>query len=58
LIKHLNGLLQPTSGKVVVFGKDAAGQIKDELWKYVSVLFNFLSNSYFEETVYDEIAMD
>ncbi len=56
LIKHLNGLLQPTSGKVVIFGKDATGEIKDELWKYVSVLFQFPEQQLFEETVYDEIA--
>jgi energy-coupling factor transport system ATP-binding protein len=57
LIQHLNGSLSPTAGNVFIFGKDVADKaFKDEVWKCVSVVFQFPERQLFEDTVFDEIA--
>lgn len=57
LVKHFNGLLVPTQGKVTVMGKDTSDKkSRNELWKNVGMVFQFPEKQLFEETVYHEIA--
>ncbi|WP_341457867.1 energy-coupling factor transporter ATPase [Lacrimispora xylanisolvens] len=58
LIKHLNGLLKPTSGKVFIEGQDIWSDPKN-LRKYrfmVGMVFQYPEYQLFEETVYKDIA--
>jgi ABC-type cobalt transport system, ATPase component len=56
-IKHLNGILQPTDGKIKIFGKDILNkQYRNELWKKVGIVFQFPEQQLFEDTVFNEIA--
>lgn len=56
-IKHLNGILQPTEGKIKIFGKDISNkQYKNELWEKVGIVFQFPEQQLFEDTVFNEIA--
>ena len=58
LVQHMNGLLQPTGGKVSVDGvdlkekSDAARQAK----RQVGMVFQYPEHQLFEETVFDDIA--
>jgi energy-coupling factor transport system ATP-binding protein len=56
LIQHFNGLLKPSSGKVIVNGTDVRGKGLKELRKQVGIVFQFPENQLFEETVYKDIA--
>lgn len=58
LIQHLNGLLKPTSGTVVVDGEDifAARTKGNTLRQKVGLVFQYPEQQVFEETVYDDIA--
>ena len=58
LVQHLNGLLQPTSGRVLVDGEDinAKGADKKQLRRKVGLLFQYAEYQLFEETVYRDIA--
>jgi energy-coupling factor transport system ATP-binding protein len=58
LIQHLNGLLRPTSGKVLVDGEDIWQQdkIKRELRRKVGLVFQYPEQQVFEETIFDDIA--
>ncbi len=58
LVQHLNGLLQPTSGRVLVDGEDinAKGADKRQLRRKVGLLFQYAEYQLFEETVYRDIA--
>lgn len=57
LMQHLNGLLLPTSGSVVVCGKDISNKVhRTNLWKEVGLLFQFPEHQFFEVTVFKEIA--
>lgn len=65
LALHLNGLLQPTAGRVVVSGRDTTGRglsrrerarLRLELRRTVGVVFQYPEAQLFEETVFDDIA--
>ena len=58
LIQHLNGLLQPTSGHILLEGKDIWAEpkkIRDVRFK-VGLVFQYPEYQLFEETVYKDIA--
>ena len=58
LVQHLNGLLKPTSGKVIVDGIDTSskdGNLK-EVRQKVGLVFQYPEHQLFEETVYKDIA--
>ncbi len=58
LIQHFNGLLKPTSGRVLVDGVDIWGRdvrLKDIRQK-VGLVFQYPEHQLFEETVYDDVA--
>ena len=57
-IQHLNALLQPTSGKIFVGGKDineSKYTRRDVKWE-VGIVFQYPEYQLFEETVYRDIA--
>ena len=57
-IQHLNGLLKPTSGKVICDGEDINSSkiaSRDVRWK-VGLVFQYPEHQLFEETVYADIA--
>ena len=56
LIQHLNGLLKPTSGKVLINGADTSGKNLKELRRQVGIVFQYPEHQLFEETVYKDIA--
>jgi energy-coupling factor transport system ATP-binding protein len=56
LVQHLNGLLKPTSGRVVVNNIDTAGKNLKELRRHVGIIFQYPEHQLFEETVYKDIA--
>ena len=58
LIQHLNGLLKPTSGRILLQGKDiwaAPKKIRDVRFQ-VGLVFQYPEYQLFEETVYKDIA--
>ena len=58
LIQHLNGLLRPTSGRVLLRGKDIWAEpkkIRDVRFQ-VGLVFQYPEYQLFEETVYKDIA--
>ena len=58
LIQHLNGLLRPTSGQVLLAGKDIWAEpkkIRDVRFR-VGLVFQYPEYQLFEETVYKDIA--
>ena len=58
LIQHFNGLLKPTSGKVILDGEDIWAdkkKIRDVRFK-VGLVFQYPEYQIFEETVYKDIA--
>jgi len=58
LIQHLNGLLKPTSGQVLVEGKDiwASKDATRQARFRVGLVFQYPEYQLFEETVYKDIA--
>lgn len=57
LVQHLNGLLQPTSGKVVVNGIDLADKkTRKEVRRTVGMLFQYPEYQLFEETIKADVA--
>lgn len=58
LIQHLNGLLRPTTGRVVVNGVDigAMKRIPVALRTAIGMVFQYPEHQLFEATVFDEIA--
>lgn len=57
-IQHLNGLLKPTSGKIICDGEDinsSKAASRDVRWK-VGLVFQYPEHQLFEETVYSDIA--
>ena len=56
LIQHLNGLLKPSAGKVLINGMETTGKKLKELRKHVGVVFQYPEHQLFEETVYKDIA--
>ena len=58
LIQHLNGLLQPTEGQILLHGRDIWAEpkkIRDVRFK-VGLVFQYPEYQLFEETVYKDIA--
>ena len=58
LAQHLNGLLTPTAGRVLVDGQDINGKDVNRraLRQRVGLLFQYAEYQLFEETVYKDIA--
>jgi energy-coupling factor transport system ATP-binding protein len=56
LVQHLNLLLAPTSGRVVVDGVDANTLRKDELRRRVGLVFQFPEAALFAPTVQEDVA--
>jgi len=56
LIKHLNGLLKPTRGDVIVCGKNTKEYNVAELSKYVGIVFQNPLHQFFSDTVLEEAA--
>lgn len=58
LIQHLNGLLKPTSGTVLVDGADIweKGRSMRSLRQKVGLVFQYAEQQVFEETVWEDIA--
>ncbi|SDL18909.1 energy-coupling factor transporter ATPase [Natronincola ferrireducens] len=58
LTQHLNGLIKPTSGKIIINGLDITGtNVKlPEVRKKVGLVFQYPEHQLFEETVYKDIA--
>jgi energy-coupling factor transporter ATP-binding protein EcfA2 len=56
LIKHFNGLLKPTQGKVFVCNKETTGVSTSLLAKQVGYVFQNPDHQIFAETVRDEVA--
>ena len=58
LVQHLNGLLKPASGKIIVDGKDIWADKKTlrEARFKVGLVFQYPEYQLFEETVYKDIA--
>ncbi len=58
-IQHLNGLLNPTSGTVVVDGQDIFNASKEDKYKNrlkVGLVFQYPESQLFEETVFKDVA--
>jgi len=58
LIQHLNGLLKPTSGKIIVDGTDITDKstVMSEIRKKVGLVFQYPEYQLFEETIEKDIA--
>jgi energy-coupling factor transporter ATP-binding protein EcfA2 len=56
LAKHLNGLLRPTTGRVVVDGLDTSRHRVQELARHVGFAFQNPNHQLFARTVADELA--
>ncbi|MCC8182425.1 MAG: energy-coupling factor transporter ATPase [Clostridiales bacterium] len=58
LIQHLNGLLKPTSGQILLHGKDIweSKESVREAKFHVGLVFQYPEYQLFEETVYKDIA--
>lgn len=58
LIQHLNGLIKPTNGKIIIDGTDitAPGTDMKSVRKKVGLVFQYPEHQLFEETVYRDIA--
>jgi energy-coupling factor transporter ATP-binding protein EcfA2 len=56
LIKHFNGLLKPTSGQVVVDGKETTRFPTSQLARLVGYVFQNPDHQIFAETVRDELS--
>ncbi len=58
LIQHLNGLIKPTSGSIIVNGTDILAKESDlkKLRFEVGLVFQYPEYQLFEETVYNDIA--
>ena len=58
LVQHLNGLLRPTSGKIIINGLDITeeGISLTSIRKKVGLVFQYPEYQIFEETIYKDIA--
>jgi cobalt/nickel transport system ATP-binding protein len=55
LIEHLNGLLTPSEGKILVRGGTLSGRDRSGLWKLVGVVFQEADSQLFAPTVLDDV---
>ncbi|MBP3384867.1 MAG: energy-coupling factor transporter ATPase [Firmicutes bacterium] len=58
LVQHLNGLLKPTSGSIIVSGTDITGPgvVMREIRKKIGLVFQYPEYQLFEETVEKDVA--
>lgn len=56
LVQHMNGILKPTSGEVVVDGFKAEGKKLKELRRKVGLIFQYPEHQLFAESVHKDIA--
>ena len=57
LIQHMNGILHPTCGRVLVEGKDVANKAQAASVRAdVGVVFQYPENQLFADTVYNDVA--
>ena len=58
LVQHLNGLLKPSSGTVLIGGQNIhdKGQEASQAKRSVGMVFQYPEHQLFEETVYEDIA--
>ena len=58
LTQHLNGLIKPTSGKIIINGTDITDKSVKmaEIRKKVGLVFQYPEHQLFEETIYKDIA--
>lgn len=57
LVQHMNGLLQPTSGRVIVNGIDLADKkTRKDIRRQVGMLFQYPEYQLFEETIRADVA--
>lgn len=57
LVQHLNGLIQPQKGSVMVCGIDASKpKASRHLWKKAGLIFQFPEHQIFQTSVYNEVA--
>jgi len=56
LLKHMNGLLKPTKGRVLIDGVETTSASIAELAQKVGLVFQNAEEMFFESTVYDEVA--
>jgi energy-coupling factor transport system ATP-binding protein len=57
LLRHLNGLLRPNHGQVLVMGQDTRKAKVSELARHVGIAFQNPDNQFFKLTVRDEISV-
>jgi cobalt/nickel transport system ATP-binding protein len=55
LLEHLNGLLLPSEGSVLVLGKNVDNRTKNELWREVGIVFQRSDDQLFAPTVLDDV---
>jgi len=55
LIEHLNGLLVPSDGDIVINGRSVARGERADLWKEVGVVFQRSEDQLFAPTVLDDV---
>ncbi|MBW1959832.1 MAG: ATP-binding cassette domain-containing protein [Deltaproteobacteria bacterium] len=55
LLKHLNGLYRPSSGRVIVMGKDSRNLKVSQLARLVAVAFQNPNSQFFRLSVWEEI---
>lgn len=58
LVQHLNGLMKPTSGNIIIDGVDITGKDANlkSIRQKVGLVFQYPEHQLFEETVYKDIA--
>lgn len=57
LIQHMNGILHPTNGRVVAFGRDVAEKgAANDVRGHVGVVFQYPENQLFAATVAEDVA--
>jgi energy-coupling factor transport system ATP-binding protein len=57
LLKHFNGLLRPTSGRVLLNGRDIRREKVSHLARHVGMAFQNPSGQFFKLSVWDEITV-
>ncbi|HHT01314.1 MAG TPA: energy-coupling factor transporter ATPase [Firmicutes bacterium] len=55
-VQHLNGLLKPTAGRILIDGRELTKKTWREVRQRVGLIFQYPEHQLFEETVFDDIA--
>lgn len=56
VLQHLNGLLLPDRGRVLIDGSDTRDKkVRKSLWKKVGLVLQYPEKQFFEDTVYREV---